>query len=145
MSTLLLLSGIGEPYDPATNTGVTGKNYAYQMNGGVTMFFKDANFNPFIGHGSNGFCIDDFSVNQNDFGALGFIGGAYWRSGTFNGQPIRSMILPAGTPAGARTGRRPLASGMAIPCPSAPMARTWHTGPTTWTWTPPTRIRMAAP
>lgn len=95
---LLLLSGIGKPYNPATNEGVTGKNYAYQMNGGVTMFFKDANFNPFIGHGSNGICIDDFSVNQNDFGALGFIGGAYWRAGTFNGQPIRSMSLPAGTP-----------------------------------------------
>ncbi|WP_353236106.1 GMC family oxidoreductase [Diaphorobacter ruginosibacter] len=95
---LLLISGIGKPYDPATNEGVTGKNYAYQMNGGVTMFFKDANFNPFIGHGSNGICIDDFSVNQNDFGALGFIGGAYWRAGTFNGQPIRSMSLPAGTP-----------------------------------------------
>lgn len=95
---LLLLSGIGKPYNPDTNEGVTGKNYAYQMNGGVTMFFKDANFNPFIGHGSNGICIDDFSVNQNDFGALGFIGGAYWRAGTFNGQPIRSMSLPAGTP-----------------------------------------------
>ncbi|CAM4385156.1 GMC family oxidoreductase [Bordetella muralis] len=95
---LLLVSGIGKPYDPATNEGVTGKNYAYQMNGGVTMFFKDANFNPFIGHGSNGICIDDFSVNQNDFGKLGFIGGAYWRSGTFNGQPIRSMSLPSGTP-----------------------------------------------
>lgn len=95
---LLLVSGIGEVYDPVTDRGVTGKNYAYQMNGGVTMFFKDANFNPFIGHGANGICIDDFSVNQNDFGALGFIGGAYWRAGTFNGQPIRSMTLPPGTP-----------------------------------------------
>nr|WP_145550391.1 GMC family oxidoreductase [Variovorax boronicumulans] len=95
---LLLVSGIGEVYDPVTDRGVTGKNYAYQMNGGVTMFFKDANFNPFVGHGANGICIDDFSVNQNDFGALGFIGGAYWRAGTFNGQPIRSMTLPPGTP-----------------------------------------------
>ena len=96
---LLLVSGIGEVYDPVTDRGVTGKNYAYQMTGGVTMFFKDANFNPFIGHGANGICIDDFSVNQNDFGALGFIGGAYWRAGTYNGQPIRSMTLPSGTPA----------------------------------------------
>ncbi|MCH3696615.1 GMC family oxidoreductase N-terminal domain-containing protein, partial [Campylobacter lari] len=29
---LLLLSGIGKPYDPKTNEGVVGKNYAYQMN-----------------------------------------------------------------------------------------------------------------
>lgn len=95
---LMLVSGIGEVYNPATGEGVTGKNYAYQMNGGVTLFFKDANFNPFVGHGANGVAIDDFSVNQNDYGALGFIGGAYWRSGTFNGQPIRSMPLPKGTP-----------------------------------------------
>lgn len=94
---LMLLSGIGEVYNPATGTGVTGKNYAYQMTGGVNLFYKDANFNPFVGHGANGVCIDDFSVNQNDYGALGFIGGAYWRAGTFNGQPIRSMSLPAGT------------------------------------------------
>lgn len=32
---LLLLSGIGKPYDPKTNEGVVGKNYAYQMNGAV--------------------------------------------------------------------------------------------------------------
>ncbi|MFT3690361.1 GMC family oxidoreductase [Paenirhodobacter sp.] len=95
---LMLVSGIGEVYDPTTGQGVTGKNYAYQMNGGVTLFFREANFNPFVGHGANGICIDDFSVNQNDYGALGFIGGAYWRAGTFNGQPIRSMALPKGTP-----------------------------------------------
>ncbi len=95
---LMLLSGLGEAYDPLTGEGTLGKNYAYQMNGGVTLFFEDDNFNPFVGHGANGVCIDDFSVNQNDFGALGFIGGSYWRSGTFNGQPIRSMPLPKGTP-----------------------------------------------
>ncbi|MDP1086277.1 GMC family oxidoreductase N-terminal domain-containing protein, partial [Klebsiella pneumoniae] len=33
---LMLVSGIGEPYDPATGKGVTGKNYAYQMNGGIS-------------------------------------------------------------------------------------------------------------
>lgn len=95
---LMLLSGIGQPYDPVTGEGVTGKSYAYQMNGGVTMFFKEDIFNPFVGHGSNGQVIDDFAINQIDFGAEGFIGGSYWRSGTFNGQPIRSMSLPSGTP-----------------------------------------------
>lgn len=95
---LMLLSGLGEAYNPLTGEGTLGMNYAYQMNGGVSMFFEDDNFNPFVGHGANGIVIDDFSVNQNDFGALGFIGGSYWRSGTFNGQPIRSMSLPKGTP-----------------------------------------------
>ncbi|MDH2328106.1 GMC family oxidoreductase [Cereibacter sp. SYSU M97828] len=95
---LMLLSGIGQPYDARTGEGVTGKNYGYQMNGGVTMFFKDEHFNPFIGTGANGFCIDDFGMNNIDYGAEGFIGGAYWRSGQTNGQPIRSMPLPSGTP-----------------------------------------------
>ena len=32
---LLLLSGIGKPYDPATGEGVVGRNYAYQTGSGV--------------------------------------------------------------------------------------------------------------
>jgi len=95
---LMLLSGIGQPFDPATNEGVTGRSYAYQMNGGYTMFFKDEVFNPFIGTGANGMSIDDFGMDNIDFGREGFIGGAYWRAGQSNGQPIRSMALPAGTP-----------------------------------------------
>lgn len=94
---LMMVSGLAEIYDPATDQGVLGKNYGYQMNGGATLFFKDEHFNPFVGHGSNGMCIDDYGMNQNDYGALGFIGGAYWRSGQTNGQPIRSMPLPQGT------------------------------------------------
>lgn len=96
---LLLLSGIGEPYDPVHNHGTVGRNYAYQMSGGTTMFFKDKAFNPFIGTGGNATVIDDFAISRNDFGKEGFIGGSYISSGQFNGQPIRSLPLPAGTPA----------------------------------------------
>lgn len=96
---LMLVSGIGQPYDPATGEGSVGRGYAYQMNGGVSLFFKDKEFNPFIGTGSNGMVIDDFGVNQIDFAKEGFIGGSYISAGTFNGQPIRSMRLPPGTPA----------------------------------------------
>lgn len=95
---LMLLSGIGQPYDPRSGAGVTGKNYSYQMNGGTSLYFKDVDFNPFVGAGSNGMCIDDFAINQIDFGAEGFIGGSYISSGTTNGQPIRSMSLPPDTP-----------------------------------------------
>lgn len=94
---LMLLSGIGEPYNPVTGEGVTGKNYSYQMNGGTTLFFKDKNFNPFIGSGANGMSIDDFAINQIDFGAEGFIGGSYITAGVANGQPIRGIGLPRGT------------------------------------------------
>ncbi|MBR9764345.1 MAG: GMC family oxidoreductase [Rhodobacteraceae bacterium] len=95
---LMLLSGIGDPYDPRTGQGVTGKNYAYQMNGGTTLFYKDVDFNPFAGAGSVGMAIDDFAINQIDFGAEGFIGGSYIVAGNSNGQPIRGISLPEGTP-----------------------------------------------
>lgn len=95
---LLLLSGIGKPYDPVTGEGVTGKNYAYQMTGHTSLFFKDIDFNPFVAAGGNGHVIDDFAINQIDFGAEGFIGGSYIASGTTSGLPIGSMRLPGETP-----------------------------------------------
>lgn len=95
---LMLLSGIGQPYDPATGEGVTGKNYGYQITGSTSLFFKDEHFNPFVGSGINGMCIDDFGMNAIDFGTEGFIGGAYISSAQTNGQPIRSMPLPEDTP-----------------------------------------------
>lgn len=96
---LLLLSGIGTPYNPDTGEGTVGRGYSYQMNGGVRLFYKDKDFNWFIGTGGNGMSIDDFGVNQIDFAKEGFIGGSYISAGTFNGQPIRTMPLPPGTPA----------------------------------------------
>ncbi|MCA2013798.1 GMC family oxidoreductase [Cereibacter sphaeroides] len=95
---LMLLSGIGEPYNPRTGEGVTGKNYAYQMNGGTTLFFRDHHFNPFAAAGSSGTSMDDFAINQIDFAAEGFIGGSYITAGLSNGQPIRGISLPEGTP-----------------------------------------------
>ncbi|OWJ76836.1 GMC family oxidoreductase [Haematobacter genomosp. 1] len=95
---LMLLSGIGRPYDPASGEGVTGRNYAYQVMGDTSLFFRERNFNPFVGAGSNGMCIDDFAISQIDFGREGFIGGSYISAGITNGQPIRSMSLPPETP-----------------------------------------------
>ncbi len=95
---LLLLSGIGKPYVAETGEGVVGRNYAYQMTGGTSLFFKDVHFNPFVGAGSSAIVIDDYAVNQIDFGREGFIGGSYISSGQFNGRPIASMPLPPGTP-----------------------------------------------
>ncbi|WP_445082586.1 GMC family oxidoreductase N-terminal domain-containing protein [Candidatus Pantoea persica] len=37
---LMLLSGIGEAYDPVTNKGTTGHNYAYQTTNNVTLLFR---------------------------------------------------------------------------------------------------------
>jgi len=96
---LLLVSGIGQAYDPVTNEGAVGRAYAYQLTGSVTLFFKDKVFNPFIGTGANGSAIDDFGINQMDFANVGFIGGGYISAGGSHGQPIRAIPLPRGTPA----------------------------------------------
>lgn len=95
---MMLYSGIGKPYDPQTGEGVVGKNYAYQIVGGAQLFFKDKNFNRFVGAGSASIAIDDFGTNNMDFGKLGFVGGAYIQSWNTNGQPIRNLPLPPGTP-----------------------------------------------
>ena len=96
---LLLQSGIGKPYDPKTGEGVVGKNYAYQMTGGVSLFFDEkTHINPFIGTGAGGQAIDDFNGDHFDHGPLGFIGGAYINVNITGGRPIQQMALPPGTP-----------------------------------------------
>jgi gluconate 2-dehydrogenase alpha chain len=95
---LLLLSGIGQPYEPATGEGVVGKNYAYQMNGGVNAFLpKGTQLNPFIGAGAGGQSIDDFNGDNFDHGPLGFIGGANIRHNRTGGRPISQAGQPHGT------------------------------------------------
>ncbi|MFT3988700.1 GMC family oxidoreductase [Aestuariivirga sp.] len=94
---LLLLSQIGQPYDPATGEGVIGRNYSYQVTGGTSMWFRDKVFNPFVGTGSAGMSMDDFSIGQIDFAKEGFIGGSYITGAHTGGRPIEQMSLPPGT------------------------------------------------
>ena len=97
---MLLMSGIGKPYDPTTGQGVVGKNYAYQMVAGTAAFFKDdVEINPFIGAGAAGMlAIDEFNSDHFDHAAHGFIGGSVLFAGGTGGRPIEQMLLPPGTP-----------------------------------------------
>ena len=96
---LLLLSRIGQPYDPASGQGQIGRNYAYQGGVGAQLFFEDRQFNPFMGTGGNGIASDDFNANQGfDRGPVGAIGGVLLGAGHSNGRPIAYRPLPAGTP-----------------------------------------------
>lgn len=96
---LLLLSGIGKPYDPRTGEGVVGRNYAYQMNGGIKLFFdSNTQFNPFAATGGTGVCIDDFNAENFDHSGLGFIGGATISAVMSGGRPIQQMTLPGHAP-----------------------------------------------
>jgi gluconate 2-dehydrogenase alpha chain len=95
---LLLISGIGTPYDPKTGQGVVGKNYAYQITSSVNAFFDGKIFNPFIGAGSLGMVVDDFNGDNFDHGGLGFIGGGYLACWNTGARPIETHLTPNGTP-----------------------------------------------
>jgi gluconate 2-dehydrogenase alpha chain len=95
---LLLLSGIGTPYDGNTGKGVVGKNYAYQIVSSVDTFFDDKVFNPFVGAGALGVGIDDFNGDNFDHSGLGFIGGGYLACWQTNGRPIEHHPVPKDTP-----------------------------------------------
>jgi gluconate 2-dehydrogenase alpha chain len=96
---LLLLSGIGQPYDPNENTGVVGRNYTYQTGGaGGTVWYTDRILNRFMGSGANGFCIDEFNSDNFDHSGLGFFGGGNIACNQTGARPVLgSGPLPRGT------------------------------------------------
>ncbi|AHV94561.1 GMC family oxidoreductase [Bordetella holmesii] len=99
---LMLLSGIGKPYDPATGKGVVGRNYCYQTGAGATLFFDEGHiFNPFMSTGGLSTVIDDFNANWDfdraEAGAR-FVGGYTVSGGMYHGRPIEYHPVPGGTP-----------------------------------------------
>ena len=97
---LMLLSGIGRPYDPATGTGVVGRNYAYQIGSGANVFFDEKTWmNPFMGAGALSMNIDDFNTGSFDHLKEGFIGGGGISTPSAGGRPIGFRPVPPGTPA----------------------------------------------
>ncbi|MDF2815754.1 MAG: family oxidoreductase, partial [Paenibacillus sp.] len=96
---LLLTSKLGKPYDPSTGSGIIGKNYCYQTNGGAaTGFFDDKEFNLYAGAGSLGMEIPDFNGDNFDHTDLNFIHGAGIRISQTGLRPIANNSVPAGTP-----------------------------------------------
>ncbi len=95
---LLLGGGIGRRYDPTTGEGVVGRNFCYQANSGISLFFRDRWINPFLGAGATGTIIDDFNDDNFDHAGLGFLGGGYIGINVTGGRPIGSRRLPPGTP-----------------------------------------------
>ncbi len=96
---LLLLSGIGKPYDPVAQTGVIGKNYCYQTGAGATLFFDGKYFNPFMSTGGLNVVIDDYNTNwEFDRGPHGYVGGSNISGGMTHGRPITFRPAPGGTP-----------------------------------------------
>jgi gluconate 2-dehydrogenase alpha chain len=97
---LMLWSGISRPYDPATGEGVVGRNYAYQIGSGATVFFDENTWmNPFMAAGALAVVIDDFNTGSFDHGKEGFIGGGGISTPSATGRPIGFRPVPPGTPA----------------------------------------------
>jgi len=97
---LMLLSGIGQPYDPRTGEGVVGRNFAYQNMATIKAFFRQDQHhtNPFIGAGGNGVAVDDFNADNFDHGPHGFVGGSPMWVNQAGTRPIAGAANPPGTP-----------------------------------------------
>lgn len=100
---LFLLSGIGKPYDPVSNTGVVGRNLAFQTMASIQTFYKPGtNTNMFIGAAGNGVAVDDFQQYGYDRGPLGFVGGSPIWCNPAGSKPISGIPTPTGTPTWGR-------------------------------------------
>src|SRR5258708_15813273 len=98
---LMLASGIGKAYDPVANTGVVGRNYAYQTPSSVTLFFEDKIFNQFMAAGGMGVTIDEFNGDNFDHSGLRFICGGFFQAATSGSRPIDVRPVPPPTPPSA--------------------------------------------
>ncbi|MBB6636555.1 GMC family oxidoreductase [Cohnella thailandensis] len=95
---ILLLSDLGKPYDPKTQTGVIGRNYCYQVNGAATSaFYDDKEFSTFMGAGALGAVLDDFNGDNFDHSDLNFLHGANIALTQTGLRPIANNPTPAGT------------------------------------------------
>jgi gluconate 2-dehydrogenase alpha chain len=96
---LMMLSGIGQIYDPVSQQGIIGKNYCYQTGAGANLFFEGRNFNPFMSAGGSSSTCDDFNQNWDfDRGKHGYVGGFTLASGFNTALPIGHRPVPGGTP-----------------------------------------------
>jgi gluconate 2-dehydrogenase alpha chain len=96
---LLLVSNMGEPYDPHTGRGVIGKNYCYQTDGaGGMAYFKDKDFKPYMNACGNAVAIDDLNGDNFDHTGLGFLGGGLVKYGSAPTLPVTGILAPPGTP-----------------------------------------------
>ncbi|MGE7110562.1 GMC family oxidoreductase [Lysinibacillus sp. NPDC047702] len=94
---LLMVSNIGERYDPATGKGTLGRNYCYQILPGAAGFF-DEQFNTFMGAGSLGVSVDDYNGDNFDHSDLDFIHGGSIALTQTGARPIGSNPTPPDTP-----------------------------------------------
>lgn len=103
---LLMVSEIGEPYNPETKEGIIGKNFTGQDVGStyipITGYFEDKKFNNFMGSGALGAMIEDFAADNMDHTDLNFIHGFEVAIHMHGDRPIINNPVPEGTPSWGR-------------------------------------------
>jgi gluconate 2-dehydrogenase alpha chain len=95
---LLLLSGLGRPYDPRSGSGTLGRAYTFPALVNALGFFGGRSFERYAGSASTGYCLDDFSGEHFDHAVLGFSGGGLIQCPASGAPPISSVNVPPGTP-----------------------------------------------
>ncbi|GAA0439581.1 GMC family oxidoreductase [Lentibacillus halophilus] len=98
---LLMLSDIGEQYNPETRKGVIGRNFNGQMNItflGATGFFDERKFNLYMGAGALGGTMNDFAADNFDHSDVDFLNGGAIEIRQYGSGAIESNRVPKGTP-----------------------------------------------
>jgi gluconate 2-dehydrogenase alpha chain len=72
---LLLLSKIGEAYDPASGKAGAGSNLTHHISIPASLAFFDKPLNRFMGAGSAGIAVADYEGENLDHSGLDFLGG----------------------------------------------------------------------
>ncbi|MBI2680586.1 MAG: GMC family oxidoreductase [Candidatus Solibacter usitatus] len=93
---LLLLSQIGEPYDPASGKGVVGRGLTHQVSTAAATAFFDKPLNRFMGAGSAGTAIGDFDGDAFDHAEANFLGGGTLYTVCYGFRPMANFgVVPA--------------------------------------------------
>jgi gluconate 2-dehydrogenase alpha chain len=92
---LLLLSGIGEPYDPGTGKGTVGKNLTHQISFAAAIAFFKQPLNRFMGSGAAGIRVSDFDGDIQDHSTWPFLRGGFFSAESLGSRPIGNFgIVP---------------------------------------------------
>jgi gluconate 2-dehydrogenase alpha chain len=94
---LLLLSGIGEPYDPSTGKGTVGRNLTHQVQFGAAQAFFEKPLNRFMGSGAAGICIGDLDGDVFDHDKVPFLRGGTLMALSLGYRPIANFGVVPGT------------------------------------------------
>jgi gluconate 2-dehydrogenase alpha chain len=85
---LLLLSGVGQPYSPATGEGNVGRNLTLELTLPAARLFVDKPLNRFMGSHACGFTVADIDGDQMDHAELSFLRGGVFKGNSQGYQPI---------------------------------------------------------